>query len=289
MPNGARCDSVGTREEELGNPEEILAARLFAVTDLVTIVTGGAQGLGFALAQVMAANGADVILADRDSARLAQARDTLAAEGHRVEALVVDVADRAGLKAAIDDVASRRGRLDVVFANAGISAGPGFLDLDGRRTETGAIENIPPDLWDHVVSTNLTSVFTTIQAAAPHMKRQGSGRIVAMASIAGLRPGPLVGTPYGVAKAGIVLLVKQAALELARFGVRVNAICPGPFLTPLTPPDLEAAFNLRSPIHRAGHLREIQGLALFLASPASSYITGTSQIVDGGTMLGRAD
>lgn len=271
------------------NLNELSAARLFDVAGLVVVVTGGAQGLGFAIAEVMAANGANVVLFDVNSVQLEQAVDTLVARGHAVEAAVVDVTDRQGLTAAVDRVAHSRGRLDVVFANAGISAGPGFLDLEGNRNDDGALENIPAALWDRVIATDLTSVFTTIQAASRHMKPQGRGRIIATASIAGLRPGALVGTPYGIAKAGVALMVKQAALELARFGVTVNAICPGPFLTPLTPPDLEVAFNRYSPSHRIGQMREIQGIALFLASPASSYVTGTHQIVDGGSMLGRAD
>lgn len=269
--------------------DEASVSSLFDVRGQVVLVTGGAQGLGFAIAEVMAANGADVVLLDINGDQLDAARRDFAARGHAVGAVQVDVTDRAGLVSAIDRIAAEKGRLDVVFANAGISAGPGFLDLDGNRNEAGAIENISAALWDRVIATNLTSVFTTVQAAAPHMKRQKGGRIVAVSSIAGLRPSAVVGSPYGIAKAGVLLLVKQAALELARFGITVNAICPGPFLTPLTPPDLEAAFNRSSPSHRAGHLREIQGLALFLASPASSYVTGTHQVVDGGSMLGRPD
>lgn len=269
--------------------EESSASRLFAIDGKVVIVTGGAQGLGFSIAEVMAVNGADVVLLDVSGEKLDAARREFASRGYSVATEEVDVTDRGRLVSAIDRVASEKGRLDVVFANAGISAGPGFLDLAGNRDEAGAVENVSPELWNRVIATNLTSVFTTIQAATPHMKRQNSGRIIAMCSIAGLRPGPLVGTPYGVAKAGVALLVKQVALELARFGITVNAICPGPFLTPLTPPELELAFNRASPSHRVGDLREMQGLALFLASPASSYVTGTHQVIDGGSMLGRAD
>jgi NAD(P)-dependent dehydrogenase (short-subunit alcohol dehydrogenase family) len=266
--------------------DELSAASLFRVEGLVTIVTGGAQGLGFAFAEVMATNGARVVLFDRDEEQLKSAGRTL---GERADTVLVDVTDRSGLKQAIDGVADRLGRIDVVFANAGISAGPGFLDLAGKRDPDGAIESISDGLWDRVLATNLTSVFSTIQAAAPHMKRQQGGRIIVTSSIAGLRPGGVVGTPYGVSKAASVHLVKQAALELARYNVTVNAICPGPFLTPLTPPDLEAAFSRGSPAHRVAKVREIQGLALFLASPASSYVTGTHLIIDGGSMLGRAD
>jgi NAD(P)-dependent dehydrogenase (short-subunit alcohol dehydrogenase family) len=109
------------------------------------------------------------------------------------------------------------------------------------------------------------------------------------ASIAGIRPGPIVGMPYQISKAGVAHLAKQSALELARYNILVNAILPGPFLTQLTTPELQKRFEAGSPLHRVGRPEEIQGLALFLASPASSYITGTHIVIDGGALLGRAD
>lgn len=274
---------------EASQATDLGARSLFNVTDAVAIVTGGAGGLGYAYAQVLAANGARVVLIDQDEAGLSRAVAQLTAAGGQVSAELADVADRHLLKRVIDGVAARFGRLDVVFANAGIAEGPGFLDLQGRRDPAGAIENIPDALWDRIISVNLTSVLSTIQAAAPHMKRQGAGRIIATASAAALNPGAIVGTPYFASKAGVLHLVKQAALELARYGITVNAICPGPFLTALVPPDLEAAFRRGSLAGRVADVREIQGLALFLASPAASYITGTHVLIDGGKSLGRAD
>ncbi|HWW48383.1 MAG TPA: SDR family NAD(P)-dependent oxidoreductase [Xanthobacteraceae bacterium] len=271
------------------NLSQLKAEAIFDVTDLVTVITGGATGLGKAFAEVMAANGARVVLLDRNPETLAQTRCEFADAGLAVDIVTCDVTERQQLKETIDTVAGRHQRLDVVFANAGISAGPGFLDMQGQRDPEGAIENIPDELWDRVIATNLTSVFSTIQAAAPHMKRQSCGRIIVTASIAGLRPGAIVGSPYQISKAGAAHLVKQAALELARYGVTVNAIAPGPFLTSLTTPELEQAFRRGSPSHRAAETSEIQGLALFLASSASKYVTGTHMVIDGGAMLGRAD
>jgi NAD(P)-dependent dehydrogenase (short-subunit alcohol dehydrogenase family) len=264
------------------------AAELFDVAGLAAVVTGGSGGIGRAYAEAMLDNGAKVRLLDRDGKALDGVVAGLKAKG-AVDGRVVDVTDRARLAAAIDEAARAFGRLDVVFANAGIDAGSGFLDLDGARDPMGAIENIPVELWDRVIDTNLKSVLTTIQAAVPHMKRQGGGRIVVTASIGGLRPAAIIGTAYGVSKAAVLHLVRQSALELIRYNILVNAILPGPFQTGLTTPGLEEAFRRSSPMHRIGSTEEIQGLALFLASPASRYVSGTHMVIDGGAMLGRAD
>ena len=265
------------------------AAQLFDIGGKVAVVTGGAGGIGRAYAEAMLDNGADVMLLDRDAGELDRAVKELARPGRRVEGAAVDVTDRKALHAAFDKAAARFGRLDIVFANVGIDAGPGFLSGAGERVPAGAIEAIPDALWDNVMDANLTSVFSTIRAAVPHMKRGGGGRIIVTSSIAGLRPGAIVGTPYIVSKAAVAHLVKQAALELVRYKILVNAIVPGPFLTKLTTPALKEMFERGSPMHRVATTEEIQGLALFLASPASSYITGTHMVIDGGAMLGRAD
>ncbi len=262
---------------------------LFDVRGLNVVVTGGAKGLGRAMAEAIADNGGRVVLIDRDADALERTVAALRAGGGNVSGKRADVTDRAALTDAMDAAAAEAGRLDVVFANAGIDAGPGFLTAGGERNPAGALENVPDALWDRVLATNLTSVFATIQAAARHMKRQGFGRIVLTASIAGLRPGGIVGTPYPVAKAGVAHLARQAALELAGYGILVNAILPGPFLTDLTTPELQARFEFGSPSRRVGSPEEIQGLALFLASRASSYVTGTNIVIDGGALLGRAD
>lgn len=260
--------------------------QIFDVRGLRTLVTGGASGLGRAYASAMADNGARVRLLDRDADGIAE---TVAALGGGTDGATVDVADRDALCRAVDAAAAAMGGLDVVFANAGVSAGPGFLDLAGRRDPAGAIENLSPALWEQVLAVNLTAVLSTIQAAVPHMKAGGGGRIIVTASIGGLRPAAIIGTSYGVTKAAVLHLVRQAALELLAFGIHVNAILPGPFLTPLTTPELEAAFRAGTPGHRVARPDEIQGLALFLASPAASYVTGAHMVIDGGSTLGRAD
>jgi NAD(P)-dependent dehydrogenase (short-subunit alcohol dehydrogenase family) len=263
--------------------------QLFDVTGLSVLITGGAQGLGRAFAEAMLDNGARVGLLDLDQRTLDSTVSELRERSPDVEGFAVDVTDRAAMSAAVDLFVARHGRLDVVFANAGIDAGPGFLSMDGSRDPVGAIESIPDSLWDKVIDTNLTSMFTTVRAVARPMKRQNAGRIILTASIAAIRPGAIVGMPYQISKAGVAHLAKQSALELARYNILVNAILPGPFLTQLTTPDLQKRFEAGSPLHRVGRPEEIQGLALFLASPASSYITGTQIVIDGGALLGRAD
>jgi NAD(P)-dependent dehydrogenase (short-subunit alcohol dehydrogenase family) len=262
---------------------------LFDVTGLSVLITGGAQGLGRAFAEAMVDNGARVTLLDLDKNVLETAVSELRGRNADVTGVVVDVTDRSAMMEAVDGVVDRLGRLDVVFANAGIDAGAGFLSMTGARDPDGAIEAIPDPLWDKVIDTNLTSMFTTIRAAVRPMKRQNNGRIILTSSIAAIRPGAIVGMPYQISKAGVAHLAKQSALELARYNILVNAILPGPFLTKLTTPDLEKRFEAGIPLHRVGRPEEIQGLALFLASPASSYVTGTQIVIDGGALLGRPD
>jgi NAD(P)-dependent dehydrogenase (short-subunit alcohol dehydrogenase family) len=270
------------------------ADKLFDVRGLATVVTGGASGIGLAYAEAMADNGARVTLLDIDAASLERETGKLRKAGGDVRGATVDVTDRAALRRAIDEAAAHYGRLDVVFANAGIDSSPGFLAMDGTRTVDGAIENVSDARWDKVIATNLTSVFTTIQAAARHMKAQKSGRIIVTTSVAATKSEPIVGTPYMPAKAGARHLVHQAALELAKYNVLVNAIAPGAFRTNIAGghmnnPAVRDAFEKICPVHRMAETEEMQGLALFLASPASQYVTGAEMVIDGGILLGAAD
>jgi len=257
------------------------AARLFDVRDRVAFVTGAAGGLGLAMAEAMAENGATVVMTDIDGRALRTSAARLRDAGYTVEHAVLDIADGAAVRRAIDDAAARLGRLDVVFANAGISAGPGFTQPEGR------LEAVAQAAWERVLAINLTGTFSTIQAAARHMKVQGSGRIVVTASIAGLAAEPLVGYAYVATKAAVANLVRQAARELAPHGVLVNAIAPGPFRTNIgggriDDPAVAAAFETLVPLGRIAAPEEIKGLALLLASPAASFITGAVIPIDGG-------
>jgi len=270
-------------------------AELFDVQGVATIVTGAASGIGFAYAEAMADNGARVALLDIDRAGLDKAVAKLKAKGCDVEGAVVDVTDRPALRAAINNATKMFGRLDVLFANVGIDSPPGFISMTGERTVDGAFENVSDERWDKVIDTNLTSIFTSIGAVVPHMKKNsGGGRIIVTTSVAAMRSEAIVGMPYMPAKAGVAHLVHQAALELAKFNILVNAIAPGPFITNIAGghmrnPEVTKAFGQAVPLGRVASTDEIQGAALFLASPASSFVTGAQIIVDGGVMLGRAD
>jgi len=267
---------------------------LFRVQGLATIVTGGASGIGFACAQAMSDNGARVTLTDANADALREAAAKLKARGGGVRSAVLDVTDRAAVRRVFEETAKHYGRLDVVFANAGVSGGPGFLNTDRTRNFDRAIENVPDELIDRLIEVNYKGIFTTIQAAARHMRPQKSGRIIVTSTISTFHPEIFVGTPYVVSKAGLMQMVRQAALELAGYNVLVNAMAPGPFATNigggrLQDPTARAFFEKLSPTRRIGTPDDIQGLALFLASPASSHITGAQIVIDGGATLGTAD
>ena len=144
---------------------------------------------------------------------------------------VADVTDRAALHRAFDEAVAHYGSLDVVFANAGISGGPGFLNQDRTRNADRAIESIPEETIDRLLDVNYKSIFWTIRAAVPHMKRGGGGRIIVTSTISTIKPEIFVGMPYVVSKAGLKQLVRQAALDLAAHKILVNAMAPGPFVT----------------------------------------------------------
>ena len=259
------------------------ASQLFDVSGQSALVTGAASGLGLAYAEVLAANGAHVAMLDIDGEGLHAAAKRLGAAGGKVSQYTVDVGDTQALRAAIDAFAEARGRLDITFANAGISSGPSF------NNPIGEMENLPTELWERVLKINLTSVFETIRASAAHMKRRNSGRIVVTASIAGLKGDRMVGYGYAATKAAVINLVRQAALELAPHNIMVNAIAPGPFLTNIAggrlhrDPEVVKQFAASVPLGRIARPEEIKGLALYLASGASSFHTGTVIPIDGGS------
>ncbi len=259
-------------------------AELFDVAGHVALVTGAASGLGLAFAEVMAENGAKVVLTDIDADSLARAGARLRSAGCTVDEAVLDIADTDALDAVIARTTERHGRLDAVFANAGVTSGPGF-----EMTPAGTIDAMDMALFQRAIDVNLTATFMTIRISATHMKLRRNGSIIATTSIAGLRADPLVGYGYVAAKAAIGNIVRQAAVDLAPYNVRVNAIAPGPFLTNIAGGRLHrdaavvSKFAATVPMGRLGLPDEIKGLALLLASPAGSFITGTVIPIDGGT------
>jgi NAD(P)-dependent dehydrogenase (short-subunit alcohol dehydrogenase family) len=264
---------------------------LFDVSGLAVVVTGGASGIGRAFGEALADNGARVTLLDIDAKGLAETVAEMKKNGGDVRGEVADVTDRPGLKRAIDGAAAHYGRLDVVFANAGIDPGPGYMRPDGTIAPEHAYENYPDAMWDKVIATNLTSVHLTIKAALPHMRRQRSGRIIVTTSVAAIIPESFIAVSYMAAKAAAAHLVRQVALEMAPYNVLINAVAPGGIVTNIggghakTRP-VQEMFERMCPLRRMATTEELQGVALFLASPASSYVTGTQILVDGGNALG---
>jgi NAD(P)-dependent dehydrogenase (short-subunit alcohol dehydrogenase family) len=265
---------------------------LFNISGKVAVVTGAASGLGASIAEAMAESHASVVLFDVNEEGLADTAHRLRKSGAEIVTMKVDVTDRSEMRRAIDSVVDRFGCLDIAFGNAGIGGGPGFMGLDGSRDADGEIGSISDTQWDRVMAVNLNSVFTTIQSCAFHMKKRRAGRIIITTSIASFRNQGWVGMPYMPAKAGAAHLVRQAALELAHYNITVNAIAPGAFATnigggKLKSENVRRAMSKRIPLGRVADPGEIKGLALFLASSASSFVTGAEITMDGGASLGQ--
>jgi NAD(P)-dependent dehydrogenase (short-subunit alcohol dehydrogenase family) len=272
--------------------------QLFSVKDYGVIVTGGASGIGLGYAEALAVNGAQVTILDVDHLRVDLETRRLQAAGLRVRGDVVDVCDHRGLDRAFDAAHAEHGRLDVVFANAGIDPGPGFMrgaaGAENARNPEGMLENYTDERWDHVMDVNLNGIFATLRSGARIMRPQRSGRMIITTSVAAYMCGTLIGAAYMVAKAGAAHLMRQVALELAAYNITVNAIAPGFFVTNIgeghsKDPGLQAEMSKVIPMHRVGLPADMAGLALFLASPASAYITGQQISIDGAWTLGTAD
>jgi NAD(P)-dependent dehydrogenase (short-subunit alcohol dehydrogenase family) len=270
----------------------------FDVTGFGVVVTGAASGLGLAYGEVLAAHGARVTLIDVDADRVAEQAARLRGEGLDVRAAVADVTEHDALDRAVDEAAALYGRLDVAFANAGIDPGVGFVAAwaGGQRPRVpdGELERYGDERWNRVIDVNLNGIFATARAAVRHMRPRRSGRIVVTTSLAATRVEPAIGSAYMAAKAGARHLMHSIALELAAYGITVNAIAPGFFVTNIGgghahDPGVQAALAKEIPMHRVGQPDEIKALALFLASPASAYITGQEIVIDGGWGLGVAD
>jgi NAD(P)-dependent dehydrogenase (short-subunit alcohol dehydrogenase family) len=273
-------------------------SELFNVTGYGAVVTGGASGIGLALTEALAGNGARVTMLDVHAQRIESETKRLRGAGLDVRGKVLDVTDHKALDAAIDEAAREYGRLDVVCANAGIDSGVGFvgswIGTERKRVPEGGLEHYTDERWNRVIDINLNGVFATARAAAKHMKARKSGRIIITTSMAATHIEPAIGSAYMAAKAGAAHFMRAAALELAAYNITVNAIAPGFIVTNIGGghahnPDTQKAVGKVIPMHRVGLPEDLEGLALFLASPGSSYVTGQEIIIDGGWGLGIAD
>ena len=246
----------------------------------VTLITGGASGIGESAARLFVAEGAKVVIADMQQERVAALAEEL---GEAAVFQQVEVRQEAEVKAAVDLAVDTWGRLDCMFNNAGFG---GVL---------GPIEDIPADDFDLTMDVLVRGVFLGMKHAVPVMKKQGGGSIINTGSIAGVSAGrgPII---YSAAKAAVVHLSKVTAMELGEHFVRVNCLCPGYIATPLSantvgrPDELieksHHTYAVRQPIPRTGMPDDIAQMAMFLASDRSSFVTGQAIVVDGGAATG---
>ena len=243
----------------------------------VAFVTGAGRGIGKAIALRFAREGADIALVDLNGESAQATGEEIAGLGRRAFVRTADVSDCDQVQAVIREAAATLGKLDILVNNAGIGRAQPFLEITKEN-------------WERHLQIHLSGTFYCAQAAAREMARQRYGRVINIASVAGLM-GPIDLAPYGAAKAGIIGLTRAAALDLADYGITVNAIAPGPIDTELLrtwPADALRERAQHLPIARLGQVEEIAHAALFLASPDSSFISGAVLVVDGGSVAAGA-
>ena len=247
----------------------------FNLAGRVAIVTGGATGIGRGIAEGLAEAGANVVLGSRRLDKCAEAcREIEGKTGVRALPLSCDVTDRSSVDRFVDDALKAMGQVDILVNNAGTIEEKSILDMEEAE-------------WDRTVDTNLKGVFMLSRAVVRKMvERNKGGKIINVASIAGVIAWPRMAA-YCASKGGCIQLTKVMALEWARYDIQANAILPGYFLTPMSSDFVSSdegrqAVKSHIPMRRVAQIDEIKGVAILLASPASSFITGASFAVDGG-------
>ena len=246
----------------------------FDLTGRVAFVTGGSKGLGKAMAAGLASAGASVAVGSRNENEVVAAAEEIANDhGGQTLGLQIDVTSESDVRMSMDKVVERLGKIDILLNNAGINV-------------RGPIDELTYDQFREVQKINVDGLWLCCQAAVPHMKKNQYGRIINVASTLGL-VGLSNRTPYASSKGVVVQLTRALSLELAPHGILCNAICPGPFLTemnvPIADDEQTKKFIVGAvALERWGRMEEIQGAAIFLASEAASYVTGSMLLVDGG-------
>jgi gluconate 5-dehydrogenase len=248
-----------------------VSTKLFDLTGKRALITGSGSGIGFALAKGMAAAGAAIVLNGRNAAKL----ETAKAEIPGATAHVFDVTDTAAVAAAIDKIERDEGPIDILVNNAGIQ----------RRAP---LDEMPPETWREVMTTNLDAVFYVGSEVARRMIPRGQGKIINICSLTSEVARPTI-TPYAAAKGAVRMLTKGMCADWARHGLQINGIGPGYFKTEMNTAliqnqEFNAWVEKRTPAGRWGDVEELQGACIFLASDASSYVNGQVIYVDGGTL-----
>lgn len=248
---------------------------LTSIAGKSVIVTGASKGIGKGIARVFARNGAKVLVVSRHLDEAEAAAEELRRMGCTAKGHAADVTDMGSMQVMADAAASAHGGIDVLCANAGIFP-------------QAKIEDLSAEEWDHVMGTNLKGTFLSIKACLPHLKKSGEGRIVITSSITG----PVTGFPgwthYGATKAGQLGFMRTACIELAKYGITVNAVLPGNIITEglaALGEDYQRSMAASVPLKKLGTVEDIGYAALFLASKEAAYITGQTIIVDGGQIL----
>ena len=250
---------------------------LFDLSGRVAIVTGGSRGLGKEMAEGLAEAGASLMLCARREEWLTPTVEELRGRGFKVEGQTGDVANPEQVQQVVSRAMEAYGKVDILINNAGVSW--------GERPE-----KMPFDKWQKVIDINLTGAFLFAQAAGREMLKRGYGRIINVSSVSGLQSsadGPYY-AGYAASKAGLFGLTRELAASWGRQGIRVNAIAPGFFHSRLADAAIqytEPSIKARNPIPRVGDAGELKGVAVFLASDASNYITGQTIVVDGGRTI----
>jgi NAD(P)-dependent dehydrogenase (short-subunit alcohol dehydrogenase family) len=257
-----------------GRDSKVNVRQLFELGGRVAIITGGSIGLGRQMAEGLAEMGANLVLCARKQERCRQAAEELQRLGIKAISLACDVSSQASVQAMVDATLSQFGRIDVLINNAGISWG-------------APVEEMPLEDWKKVIDTNLTGTFLCAQAAGRAMIRQGRGKIINIASVAGLGGAPpeLPAIGYHASKGGVISFTKDLACKWAVHNIQVNAIAPGWFPTHMSDRILERhkeLFLSHIPLRRFGSEHDLKGAAVFLASDASDFVTGHVLVVDGG-------
>jgi NAD(P)-dependent dehydrogenase (short-subunit alcohol dehydrogenase family) len=248
--------------------------QLFDLTGRVAIVSGGSMGLGLQMSEALAEMGANLVRCARNKERCEEAAEAVRSHGVETLALGCDVKEKAAIQQVVEETLARFGRIDILINSAGVSWG-------------APVEEMTLEQWDRVLSTNLTGTFLFCQAVGKAMTAQGSGKIINIASVAGLggASADLQAIGYHASKGGVIALTKDLACKWAPRNIQVNAIAPGWFPTHMSGWIIEHRKDSlleKIPLGRFGSDHDLKGAAVFLASAASAYVTGHVLVVDGG-------